>query len=223
MTYICAMLIEICSENIDIALKAQKKGALRVELCNNISIGGVTPSYDEIEQARRQLNIGLNVLIRPRGGDFCYSAAEISRILRDIEFCGSLITEEGKVVDGVVIGALARDRSIEYGACSEMFAAACEYGLSTTFHRAIDRSRDIFKALERVIDLGVNRVLTSGGAESAFEGRKTIAQMVQLSVGSGTLIMAGAGITPENAGQIIAETSVPEIHGSRLSLLDGFV
>jgi copper homeostasis protein len=194
-----------------------------VELCNNISIGGVTPSYDEIEQARRQLNIGLNVLIRPRGGDFCYSAAEISRILRDIEFCGSLITEEGKVVDGVVIGALARDRSIEYGACSEMFAAACEYGLSTTFHRAIDRSRDIFKALERVIDLGVNRVLTSGGAESAFEGRKTIAQMVQLSVGSGTLIMAGAGITPENAGQIIAETSVPEIHGSRLSLLDGFV
>ena len=217
------MLIEICSENIDIALKAQKKGALRVELCNNISIGGVTPSYDEIEQARRQLNIGLNVLIRPRGGDFCYSAAEISRILKDIEFCGSLITEEGKVMDGVVIGALARDRSIEYGACSEMFAAACEYGLSTTFHRAIDRSRDIFKALERVIDLGVNRVLTSGGAESAFEGRKTIAQMVQLSVGSGTLIMAGAGITPENARQIIAETSVPEIHGSRLSLLDGFV
>ncbi len=223
MTYICAMLIEICSENIDIALKAQKKGALRVELCNNLSIGGVTPSYDEIEQARRQLNIGLNVLIRPRGGDFCYSAAEISRILRDIEFCGSLITEEGKVVDGVVIGALARDRSIEYGACSEIFATACEYGLSTTFHRAIDRSRDIFKALERVIDLGANRVLTSGGAESAFEGRKTIAQMVQLSVGSGTLIMAGAGITPENASQIIAETSVPEIHGSRLSLLDGFV
>ena len=217
------MLIEICSENIEIALKAQEKGAIRVELCNNLSIGGITPSYEEIEQARRQLNIGLNVLIRPRGGDFCYSAAEISRILKDIEFCGSLITEEGKVMDGVVIGALARDRSIEYGACSEMFAAACEYGLSTTFHRAIDRSRDIFKALERVIDLGVNRVLTSGGAESAFEGRKTIAQMVQLSVGSGTLIMAGAGITPENAGQIIAETSVPEIHGSRLSLLDGFV
>ena len=217
------MLIEICSENIDIALKAQEKGALRVELCNNLSIGGVTPSYEEIEKARRQLNIGLNVLIRPRGGDFCYSAAEISRILRDIEFCGSLITEEGKVVDGVVIGALARDRSIEYGACSEMFAAACEYGLSTTFHRAIDRSRNIFKALERVIDLGASRVLTSGGAESAFEGRETIAQMVKMSAGSDTLIMAGAGITPENAGQIIAETSVPEIHGSRLSLLDGFV
>lgn len=217
------MLIEICSENIEIALKAQEKGAIRVELCNNLSIGGITPSYEEIEQARRQLNIGLNVLIRPRGGDFCYSAAEISRILRDIEFCGSLITEEGKVVDGVVIGALARDRSIEYGACSEMFAAACQYGLSTTFHRAIDRSRDIFKALEKVIDLGADRVLTSGGAKSAFEGRDTIAQMVQMSVGSGTLIMAGAGITPENARQIIAETSVPEIHGSRLSLLDGFV
>jgi copper homeostasis protein len=217
------MLIEICSENIEIALKAQEKGAIRVELCNNLSIGGITPSYEEIEQARRQLNIGLNVLIRPRGGDFCYSAAEISRILKDIEFCGSLITEEGKVMDGVVIGALARDRSIEYGACSEMFAAACQYGLSTTFHRAIDRSRDIFKALEKVIDLGADRVLTSGGAKSAFEGRDTIAQMVQMSVGSGTLIMAGAGITPENARQIIAETSVPEIHGSRLSLLDGFV
>ncbi|HPH52760.1 MAG: copper homeostasis protein CutC [Bacteroidales bacterium] len=223
MTYICTMLIEICSENIEIALKAQEKGAIRVELCNNLSIGGITPSYEEIEQARRQLNIGLNVLIRPRGGDFCYSAAEISRILKDIEFCGSLITEEGKVMDGVVIGALARDRSIEYGACSEMFAAACQYGLSTTFHRAIDRSRDIFKALEKVIDLGADRVLTSGGAKSAFEGRDTIAQMVQMSVGSGTLIMAGAGITPENARQIIAETSVPEIHGSRLSLLDGFV
>ena len=217
------MLIEICSENIEIALKAQEKGAIRVELCNNLSIGGITPSYEEIEQARSQLNIGLNVLIRPRGGDFCYSAAEISRILKDIEFCGSLITEEGKVMDGVVIGALARDRSIEYGACSEMFAAACQYGLSTTFHRAIDRSRDIFKALEKVIDLGADRVLTSGGAKSAFEGRDTIAQMVQMSVGSGTLIMAGAGITPENARQIIAETSVPEIHGSRLSLLDGFV
>ena len=217
------MLIEICSENIEIALKAQEKGAIRVELCNNLSIGGITPSYEEIEQARRQLNIGLNVLIRPRGGDFCYSAAEISRILKDIEFCGSLITEEGKVMDGVVIGALARDRSIEYGACSEMFAAACQYGLSTTFHRAIDRSRDIFKALEKVIDLGADRVLTSGGAESAFEGRETIARMVKMSIGSGTLIMAGAGITPENASQIIAETSVPEIHGSRLSLLDGFV
>ncbi len=148
MTYICTMLIEICSENIDIALKAQEKGALRVELCKDLSVGGVTPSYDEIEQARRQLDIGLNVLIRPRGGDFCYSAAEIARILRDIELCGSLLTEDGKVIDGVVIGALARDRSIEYGACSEMFAAASEYGLSTTFHRAIDRSRDIFKALE---------------------------------------------------------------------------
>ena len=223
MTYICTMLIEICSENIDIALKAQEKGALRVELCKDLSVGGVTPSYDEIEQARRQLDIGLNVLIRPRGGDFCYSAAEIARILRDIELCGSLLTEDGKVIDGVVIGALARDRSIEYGACSEMLAAASEYGLSTTFHRAIDRSRDIFKALERVIDIGFDRVLTSGGAETAFEGRETIARMVKMSSNSGTLIMAGAGITPENAGQIIAETSVPEIHGSRLSLLDGFL
>ena len=223
MTYICTMLIEICSENIDIALKAQEKGALRVELCKDLSVGGVTPSYDEIEQARRQQDIGLNVLIRPRGGDFCYSAAEIARILRDIELCGSLLTEDGKVIDGVVIGALARDRSIEYGACSEMFAAASEYGLSTTFHRAIDRSRDIFKALERVIDIGFDRVLTSGGAETAFEGRETIARMVKMSSNSGTLIMAGAGITPENAGQIIAETSVPEIHGSRLSLLDGFL
>ena len=217
------MLIEICSENIDIALKAQEKGALRVELCNDLSVGGITPAYDEIEQARTQLNIGLHVLIRPRGGDFYYSAAEISRILRDIEFCGSLITEEGKVVDGVVIGALSRDRSIEQGACREMFAAARQYALSITFHRAIDRSRDIFKALDRVIDLEADRVLTSGGAESAFEGRETIASMVKMSIGSGTLIMAGAGITPENAGQLIAETSVPEIHGSRLSLLDGFV
>ncbi len=217
------MLIEICSENIDIALQAQEKGALRVELCNDLSIGGVTPSYNEIEQARRQLDIALHVLIRPRGGDFCYSAAEISRILKDIEFCGSLITDDGKVVDGVVIGALARDRSIEYGACSEMFAAAFEYGLSITFHRAIDRSRDIFKALERVIDLDADRILTSGGADSAFEGRNTIASMVKMTTGSSTTIMAGAGITPENARQIITETSVPEIHGSRLSLLDGFL
>ena len=92
------MLIEICSENIDIALKAQEKGALRVELCNNLSIGGVTPSYDEIEQTRKRLDIALHVLIRPRGGDFCYSTAEIARILQDIEFCGSMLTEESKAV-----------------------------------------------------------------------------------------------------------------------------
>ncbi len=220
LAYICAMLIEICSENIEIALKAQEKGARRVELCNDLPIGGVTPSYDEIEQARRELSIDLNVLIRPRGGDFCYSAAEIAHILRDMEFCGSLRSDEGRAVDGVVIGALARDRSIERGACSEMFAAARQFGLSITFHRAIDRSRDIFKALEMIIDLGADRVLTSGGAESAFEGRETIARMVKMSAGSDTLIMAGAGITPENAQLIIEQTSVPEIHGSRLSLLD---
>lgn len=198
---------EICCGSLQSALNAQEAGANRVELCSALNLGGITPSYGTIEMARKMLDIDINVLIRTRGGDFLYDSDEVAVMIRDIRACASI------GVQGVVIGALDPLGNIDMDCCRALVATAKNFGLSVTFHRAIDRAYDIFTALEDVIALDVDRILTSGGKPSAHEGMETIAKMNQIADGR-VIIMPGAGINAGNIKEIISTTGVSEIHFS---------
>lgn len=204
------MLVEICADGLGAARDAVRSGADRIELCEDLSCGGITPSHEVLDEAA-SLGVPVNVLIRPRGGDFVYNYAEIRSILFNIAYCGNV------GVNGVVIGALTPDGRVDVPLCRDFIDLARSYGLSVTFHRAIDRTADIMEALDDVLSLGVDRILTSGGAESAPEGKEIIRKMVK-KAGNKAIILAGAGITPENAKDLIKYTGVKEIHGSRVGL-----
>jgi copper homeostasis protein len=201
------MTVEVCAESIGSALTAQEAGAFRIEFCDNMAEGGTTPSAGQILQAREMLDIKLYPIIRPRGGDFCYSAEEFAVMLRDVEFCGKA------GCDGVVIGILNPDGTVDMERCAELVAMAHSHGMGVTFHRAFDVSCDLERALEDIIALGCERVLTSGGAATALEGIEPLRELVRQAAGRIT-IMAGSGVTPENAPAIIAGTGVAEIHGT---------
>jgi copper homeostasis protein len=212
------MTIEICCDGFEKELSACEAGADRIELCQELAIGGTTPPHETIRRVVSALNIPVNVLIRPRGGDFVYAHSEVGQILDDIRFCGELL-ENGKKVNGVVFGALLRDGSVDTDATREMAREAHRQGLSTTFHRAIDESADIFKNLQAIMDIGgIDRILTSGGASDAYSGRMVIAEMVRMAHGK-LSIMAGCGVTAANATAIAAATGIHEIHGSRLEII----
>ena len=212
------MIIEICCDGFGKALSACEAGADRIELCQELPIGGTTPPHETIREVVGALNIPVNVLIRPRGGDFVYAHSEVGQILDDIRFCGEL-RENGRRVNGVVFGALLRDGSIDADATRKMVREAHRQGLSTTFHRAIDESADIFSSLQAIMDIGgIDRILTSGGASDAYSGKQTIAEMVAKAAGR-ISIMAGCGVTAANATAIAAATGIHEIHGSRLEII----
>jgi copper homeostasis protein CutC len=338
------MIIEICCDGIEAAKKAVEAGAKRIELCSDLSIGGITPPYSEIEEAAAKLGTAVNVLVRPRGGDFVYNEAEMEKMLREIAFCG------GAGVNGVVIGALTPEGKIDEPLCREFVSMARSYGLEITFHRAIDEAiakalslvpgteipqssespqhtgpcsihslahgteipqssespqhigpcsihslahgteipqssespqhmdpcstlslapdpknlqspeelspavlGAIKEVLEDVFNLGVERILSSGGAPDAYAGRVVLGAMRRFaeewaaahSPGAGhsrapsasglparagipatpapsrgPIIMAGGGVTPQNAKVILDASGVSELHGSRLFLLD---
>jgi len=212
--------IEVCCDGLehvrDAALRSAKGQETvcgmvprRVEFCSDLSIGGITPSHEEIS-ASTKLGIPVNVLVRPRGGNFVYSDEEFDTIAADIRFCA----DAG--ANGVVIGALDQDGKIDKVHMAPLFDLARSLGLKVTFHRAIDRNADMMAALEDVLSLGPDLILTSGGAKSAWEGRETIARMVRRCAGTGTQILAGAGVSPENARALVEATGVTQIHGSRL-------
>jgi len=212
--FICIMnflSLEICSGSYLSALAALKAGASRVELCKVLRSGGVTPSPGLIQMASA-LKIKVNVLIRPREGDFLYSGPEAEEILRDIDFCGRT------GVHGIVVGALKHNATVDTELCREFIKVARKHSLSTTFHRAIDRTADILSSLDAVISLGFDRVLTSGGCPTAYEGIETITHMESLtrshSGGRHLIVMPGCGITPENICEIAERTGVSEIHMS---------
>ncbi len=198
---------EICSGSLQSALNAQQAGAHRVELCSALSLGGLTPSYGFIEMARKRLNIDVNVLIRPRQGDFLYNSDEIAVMIRDIIACAQM------GVNGVVIGALDPYGNVDMDACRAMVAVAKHNGLSVTFHRAIDRSCNIMAALEDVISLGADRVLSSGGKHTSYEGMEILAQMNRAAAGR-ISIMPGGGVNAGNIKEILKVTGVSEIHFS---------
>lgn len=201
------MKFEICCGSLQSALNAQEAGADRVELCSALSIGGLTPSYGMVEQARKRLKIGINVLIRPRQGDFLYEPEEVAVMLSDIQACAKM------GVDGVVIGALDPFGNVDMDSCRAMVAVAKHLGLSVTFHRAIDRAADIMAALEDVIALGADRVLTSGGKPTAFEGLQTLAAMNRIAADR-VIIMPGSGVNAGNIKEILTVSGAEEIHFS---------
>ena len=198
---------EICSGSLQSALNAQEAGAHRVELCSALSLGGITPSYGFIEMARKRLKIDINVLIRPRQGDFLYDSDEIAVMIRDIIACAQM------GVNGVVIGALDPFGNVDVDACRAMVAVAKHHGLSVTFHRAIDRSCNIMAALEDIISLGADRVLSSGGKRTSYEGLETLAKMNEAAAGR-IIIMPGGGVNAGNIKEILAVSGAGEIHFS---------
>ncbi|MBB3228440.1 copper homeostasis protein [Luteibacter sp. Sphag1AF] len=198
-------ILEIAAGSVASARAAQFAGAGRVELCSGLELGGLTPSHAVIARARDALRIPLYVLIRARAGHFLFDASEQESMLADVEHCVRL------GCDGVVVGALDADGDVDVVFCGELMRAA--RGLGVTFHRAFDVARDRTRALEAIIALGCERVLTSGGQRSAWEGRSAIASLVEQG-GPRIRIMAGAGVSPENAGPLIAATGVAELHAS---------
>jgi len=197
--------LEIASNSVASALAAQQGGADRIELFDNLAEGGTTPSHGSIAVARERLQIPLFVLIRPRPGDFRYDALETEIMLRDIAQCRQL------GCDGVVIGALDAAGDIDVPLCRDLVAAAGPLGV--TFHRAFDAARDLPAALEQVIALGCQRVLSSGGQASAQAGSDMLARLVT-QAGDRLAVMAGAGIGPENIADIATTTGCRELHAS---------
>lgn len=204
-------IIEVCANSAQSCLEAQEGGAKRVELCAGIPEGGTTPSYGEIVMAQRLAHhIDINVIIRPRGGDFLYTEAEINSMLMDIELCKNL------KVHGVVFGCLTKEGDIDVPLMEKLIAAA--QPLSVTCHRAFDVCRDPFKALEELISLGCDRILTSGQQSNAVKGIPLIKQLVEKSAGR-IIIMPGCGIRENNIGQIEKKTGAKEFHTSARSIV----
>ena len=199
---------EACCPSAEAAGIAAKNGASRVELCESLEIGGVTPSQKMMEQVLKE-NPGLcvNVLVRPRGGDFIFSEDEIQTMLKDIRLCKSL------GVNGVVIGALRPDGGVDIACMRRLIEEARP--LSITFHRAFDECSDVRDCLEDVIALGCDRLLTSGHEKNALEGRFTIAELVKQAAGR-IIIMAGCGVRPSNINIIAESTKAEEYHSSTL-------
>lgn len=206
--------IEICVDSLQSALSAQNGGADRIELCDNLIGGGTTPSLGMIELARKYLAIDINVMIRPRSGDFCYSPLEIEVMKKDIE----IAKKYG--VDGIVIGVLKPNGEIDVNRMKELIELSRP--LTVTFHRAFDMTRDPFESLEILIDLGVERILTSGKESKAVEGINLIKELVKRAEDK-IIIMPGAGINEENIREIINNTGVREVHLSAKKRLESIM
>jgi copper homeostasis protein len=199
------MILEVCAGSLSSALAARDGGTHRIELCDNLSEGGTTPSPGIIRQAVNRLKIPVFVLIRPRAGDFLYSDAEFDAMKDDIAFC-----KEHKA-KGVVFGILNRDGSVDMKRNAELVDLARP--MQVTFHRAFDMALDPFKALEDIISLGIDRILTSGQAVTAMEGAGLISELIRQAAGR-IIIMPGGGIHEDNVTELIRITGATEIHAS---------
>ncbi|HLV86844.1 MAG TPA: copper homeostasis protein CutC [Candidatus Sulfotelmatobacter sp.] len=197
------VLIEVCVDSVASATAAERGGAARVELCTSLIEGGVTPSAGMIAAVRRRISIGLQVIIRPRGGDFCYEEDEFDLMGRDIEIAKEL------GADGVVLGVLSIDGTVDVDRTRQLVDIARP--LNVTFHRAIDMSADLLEALDDICDTGADRVLTSGGEQECLKGAETLSRLVK-SAGNRITIMAGGGIGPDDVAGILERTGVTEIH-----------
>jgi len=206
-----SVLVEACVATVASALAAESAGAGRLELCGDLVEGGMTPSYGMLTRVVERVTLPVHVLIRPRGGDFLFDGDESEVMLRDISAARTAGAR------GVVIGALDREGRIDTGLTCRLADAARP--MAVTFHRAFDLAREPAEALESLIGLGIERLLTSGQALSALRGTATIAALVR-QAGGRIVIMAGGGINEANAARIIAETGVTEIHVGATGILD---
>lgn len=210
------LIFEVCANGLQSALNAQMGGASRIELCENLEAGGLTPAKEIIRDALRLLQIPVHVLIRPRAGDFCYTEEEFSMMKESVGTCKRLQAH------GVVFGILNRNLSIDESRCAELIALSRP--LTLTFHRAFDVVKEPFHALEKLWQLGFDRVLTSGQQENALKGADLIRQLVDNAAGR-ISILAGGGVTEENITTLVKTTGTHEFHFSakRLHTDGGYV
>jgi copper homeostasis protein len=203
--------LEICTDNIESAIDAQLAGAHRIELCNDLPEGGTTPGYGTIVSARNNLDIVINVIIRPRGGDFLYSDPEYDSMKSDIEQCIKCR------VDGIVLGILRSDGSIDIERTAKLVKFA--HPMPVTFHRAFDMCSDPFQGLEDVIASGASRLLTSGQKNKALDGADRIGQLIQQAKDR-IIIMPGSGIDDSNIEKIARVTGAKEFHLTGRKIID---
>lgn len=198
-------MLECCCTDAFEAMQAEEGGAGRIELCEDLQTGGVTPREENIRETLESISIPANILIRVRGGDFVYDEGEIRSMTESIKLCKRLD------VNGVVIGALKGDGTLDIDACRRMVEAA--EGLHITFHRAFDRCTDQFAALEQIISLGCDRILTSGHKPSVSEGIERLKALKE-KAGGRIIIMAGGGVRTENISHLKEYTGIEEFHSS---------
>jgi len=198
---------EVCVESYMETIAAVAGGATRIELCENLSVGGTTPSYGTIKQVTEKLGVPVMVMIRPRGGDFCYSDAEYEIMEYDIQICRKLN------VTGVVFGLLNQDRTIDLERTARLVHLA--QPLQVTFHKAIDETNDLPLAVSQLKAIGVNRILTSGGEPTAIEGCKVLNEMIKVADNQLKIIVAGK-VTWENFDEIKKLIPSTDYHGRRL-------
>ncbi|MEO9021887.1 MAG: copper homeostasis protein CutC [Ginsengibacter sp.] len=197
--------LEIIGFNIESCIAAQDAGADRIELCMSPGEGGTTPSYAFIKEARKKLHIDLYVMIRPRGGDFLYSDEEFEIMKNDVLLC----KQSG--CDGIVTGILTEGGKVDTKRCEELIGYA--YPLGATFHRAFDRVANPLEAMEDIIHLGFERILTSGLAPKAIDGIETLATLIKKSA-ERIILMPGSGVEASNIISIAESTSAKEFHSS---------
>lgn len=203
--------VEICVDSIESAIAAERGGAQRVELCSDLLEGGITPSAGLIATLRKKISIGLHVMIRPRGGDFFYGDDEFAVMRRDVLMAKQL------GVDGVVFGLLDLEANVDIARTRLLVDLAKP--LQTTFHRSFDVSADLSRALEQVVETGADRILTSGGAQTAVEGAAMLRTLAERAKGR-VIIMAGGGIDDQNVQAVLEQTGVREIHAGLKTVVE---
>ena len=196
-------LLEISVEALESALAAERGGADRIELCADLSLGGVTPGTDLMRTTRAQVRIPIFSMVRPRAGDFVYSTAEFAEMKR------SVVGAKEAGMDGVVLGVLTKQHRVDVERTRELTELARP--LPVTYHRAFDEITDLHQALEDIIQSGAKRILTSGGAKSALEGAATLAKLIE-AAGEQIAIVPGAGISSINIAEVARRTRAREFH-----------
>lgn len=206
-----SFLLEVCADSVKSAIAAQEGGADRIELCSGLAIGGLSPSPAMFREVKRNTDIKVRVLLRPRFGDFCYDEYEFRTIRDEVEQFRDL------GADGVVIGILKPEGTLNMEQMAELVKAAG--GIGVTMHRAFDVCRDPFEALEQCVSLGIDTILTSGQKSSAWEGRELLSRLAERAAGR-LDILAGAGIGPDVIGELAACTGVKAFHMSGKKVID---
>lgn len=201
------MIKEVCVESFSEALAAEKRGADRIELCDNLYLGGTTPSYGTIKMAMEKLAIPAFPIIRPRGGNFHYSKEEIEIMKEDIKVCKSLGAK------GVVLGVLTADNKVDFETLKELVELASP--MEVTFHKAVDELENPVEVIDRFVEIGVKRILSSGTKETALEGKDILNAMIKKADNRIIILIAGK-VTSDNFEEVAAAIPSTEYHGKKI-------
>lgn len=201
------MIKEVCVESFSEALAAEKRGADRIELCDNLYLGGTTPSYGTIKMAMEKLSIPAFPIIRPRGGNFYYSKEEIEIMKEDIKICKSL------GIKGVVLGVLTADNKVDFETLKELVDLASP--MEVTFHKAVDELENPVEVIDRFVEIGVKRILSSGTKETALEGKDILNAMIKKADNRIIILIAGK-VTSDNFEEVAAAIPASEYHGKKI-------